>query len=146
MSGQKLTGSYYVLVVPVTRLFDNAILPPTYLPRTVFSPAINQGDKALLVDCSELKGAPIPVISWMKDGASISSSSSQPAYQEAQQIRSNGMPSRRLVLQRFGAHEQGNYTCVATNRAGTDSNTFTITLQGMTAENCLFVTLINVFI
>ena len=118
------------LVVPRTRLFNGTVSLPTFLPSTAFSPAINQGDQELFVDCVTLKGSPTPVLRWVGNGVHVSRNSSQPVYQEGQQISSNGMAGRRLVLQRFGVLEQGNYTCVGTNRAGIDFSTFTLILQG----------------
>ena len=66
-------------------------------------------------------GEPTPIISWMKDGAQLKSDVD---------LLFDGGHGETLHFRHTYEHHSGNYTCVATNNAGTVSKTFFLDVLG----------------
>ena len=63
-------------------------------------------------------GYPIPIYQWMRNGSSLSLS------------RYVQLSSGALMIESVERSDGGNYTCTARNSAGTDSQIWTVAIQG----------------
>lgn len=70
-------------------------------------------------------GTPIPTIEWYKDGRLL-------VYSSRRQTENNG---RQLNIINATVEDTGNYTCTATNTAGTSSHDMTVLVLGRTSLN-----------
>lgn len=78
-------------------------------------------DKQLLIHCPA-KGNPFPVITWLKDGAPISSE-----LHPKVQFFPN---ASTILIQNVQEHDSGRYTCIATNTAGSYEKDFHVNVLG----------------
>ncbi|XP_049276092.1 titin-like [Rhipicephalus sanguineus] len=76
--------------------------------------------KKVVVHCVVIEGSEPFELAWLRDGARLPSSNSDHARVRVKQV-SEAVSS--LTIFRAGAEDIGNYTCVATNSAGSDSVT-----------------------
>ena len=98
-------------------IFDPAVPPAVSLPPSIVAP---QGDP-LSLDCGAT-GTPPPTVVWYKDGRLLSGNG-----------RVTVSPSDRVVtITSLHSIDEGNYTCVASNRVGGASATSILTVLGNT--------------
>ncbi|XP_051581270.1 hemicentin-1-like isoform X1 [Myxocyprinus asiaticus] len=113
------TGRYTCIAVNVAgqtdRKYDvNVHVPPTIIGQTQVPENVSVVVKNPVVLTCEASGMPPPAISWLKEGRSISMSSSV-------RVISGG---RGLRLMHAASEDAGRYTCIVSNSAGEERKNF----------------------
>ena len=107
---------------PISYFYLFLIEPPELLPLTFGKETMNEGDFAQVV-CIVSNGDEPLTITWSLHGAIISSGPS---------ISTTllGTRTSMLTIQSVGYRHSGDYTCSATNKAGSRSSSATLKVNG----------------
>lgn len=100
--------------------------PPVIMPLTFGADVLDEGQFAQVV-CTVGKGDEPLTISWSLHGEIVSSEPSLTT-------NSLGTRSSMLTIQSVGYRHSGTYTCTASNRAGTASQTAVLQVNGTLKE------------
>ncbi|KAH6921921.1 hypothetical protein HPB50_006466 [Hyalomma asiaticum] len=90
--------------------------PPRMQPFTF--PVIKQASKKVTVHCAVFEGSEPLEFAWFKDGSRLGSDAGRNL-----QVKQLSETASALTIPQVGAEDVGNYTCVASNAAGSDSVT-----------------------
>ncbi|KAH7976677.1 hypothetical protein HPB52_018022 [Rhipicephalus sanguineus] len=100
--------------------------PPRLQPFTF--PVIKQASKKVTVHCAVFEGTEPLEFVWLKDGLKLSSSAGR------NQVKQLSATVSSLTIPQVGAGDVGNYTCTASNVAGSDSVTSPLIVTGETTR------------
>ena len=109
--------------------------PPTIMPFLFPNNLLNEGMRSA-VSCQILEGN-LPIsFGWFKNGDEVPMSSRRQQMDRFQVlIRSNDEYSSTLVIDRLQFSHRGNYTCRATNAAGSATHTAELIVNGMSIQS-----------
>ncbi|XP_075526204.1 fibroblast growth factor receptor-like 1 [Dermacentor variabilis] len=99
-----------------------SVEPPKIQPFSF--PASKAMPKKVVVHCVAIEGSEPFQFSWSRDGAQLPSGDSRVHVKQVSEAVSS------LTISKAGAEDIGNYTCVATNAAGSDSATSQLLVTG----------------
>lgn len=99
-------------------------VPPQVAPVTIGDEPANWGEQ-VSATCNVLKGDNPIEIQWTLNGEAITITSHPDIN-----ISTNGKKISFLVIDSVSAHHAGDYTCIATNLAGSSSRSATLAVNG----------------
>ncbi|KAL3203342.1 hypothetical protein MRX96_041924 [Rhipicephalus microplus] len=99
-----------------------SVEPPRIQPFSF--PTSKAMPKKVVVHCVVIEGSEPFEFAWLKDGARLGGDHGRVQVKQVSEAVSS------LTISRAGAEDIGNYTCVATNSAGSDSATSELLVTG----------------
>lgn len=103
-----------------------------------FTDTFHMAENELVLEC-RIRGQPLPTITWIKDGRTLSNDDRYQAYYLADGVC-------RLAISSPTPHDSGRYTCKAENSVWSDQITHTVNFTGMMISiflNVIYVCFIN---
>lgn len=100
-------------------------VPPQIAPFSIGQEPANWGEQISFI-CNVLKGDDPIEIKWILNGEPVSSIS-----HPGTNISNNGNKISFLVIASVNAHHAGEYTCIASNLAGSSSRSTVLSVNGI---------------